>query len=78
MKLRKCPFCGSKEVSVSFSIQNNEEKTKHYFIECHDCETMGPNSLLEGDACLKWNYRYGMEALQRTIANFNRQVKKYA
>jgi Lar family restriction alleviation protein len=52
-----CPFCKSTEVSLSYSIQNNEEKTKHYFIECEKCAACGPDYMTERFAVHGWNTR---------------------
>jgi Lar family restriction alleviation protein len=52
-----CPFCGSKEVSLSKSVQNNEEKTEHYFIECEKCAACGPEKLIKYQAAKHWNIR---------------------
>ena len=56
-KLLPCPFCNSNEVSISYGIQNNSEKTKHYYVECHLCACAGPESTLEINAIKSWNRR---------------------
>lgn len=56
-ELLLCPFCNSDKVSLSYSIQNNEGQTKHYFIECEVCSACGPNTLRKDTAIALWNFR---------------------
>ena len=51
----RCPFCGSDDVSMSKSVQNDLYKTVHYFVECCGCAAMGPESLNETTALAYWN-----------------------
>ena len=39
--LLPCPFCGSSDVDVSFSVNN--EETKFYAVECCACAAFGPD-----------------------------------
>lgn len=61
MNLLPCPFCGSKDVSDSFSfdIDNNPFSV---FIECIDCSAMGPvldlKKFTKEDAGVLWNVRF--------------------
>ncbi len=55
--IKACYHCESKEVSVSYSIQNNEAQTKHYYGECHNCSAMGPERPDEETAIKHWNTR---------------------
>ena len=52
-----CPFCGSEEISLSNSIQNNYDKTVHFFIECIKCAALGPESDSIYGAWDLWNKR---------------------
>ncbi len=54
---KPCPFCGSKNVSMSFSIAPNILNTKYYHGECHDCAACGPSWESRGKAHNWWNER---------------------
>lgn len=55
-----CPFCGTDDISVSFSYGNDQNK-KAIFVECGQCAAFGPSMDLpdgdEEDAVTAWNDR---------------------
>lgn len=60
MKLRPCPFCGSKRAEVvSSSCEVNGAKMNTHNVLCR-CNAMGPDTFLgEAMAAQKWNRRRG-------------------
>jgi Restriction alleviation protein Lar len=39
---KPCPFCGSDQVSMSFSAGMDSPEPRARFIECEECAAMGP------------------------------------
>lgn len=61
VELAPCPFCGSDDVSMSWSI-NNRGETANYFAECGECGASGPTAehvlgMEDNIARDKWNRR---------------------
>lgn len=44
-----CPFCGSDQVSVSFSATMQSHDPAHRFVECELCSACGPSFPINGD-----------------------------
>jgi Lar family restriction alleviation protein len=57
MKLLACPFCGSIDVSMSYSVQNNVAQSKRYSAECGSCAAFGPEHPEKDLAKSLWNAR---------------------
>jgi len=59
MKLKPCPFCGSKNAEiVDGSYTVNGEKITTTNVLCGNCNAMGPDTRLgEDTATAKWNRR---------------------
>ena len=51
-KLKACPFCGSKDVQITY--RDGEEG---WFVQCQDCFSCGAWSEDRDEACAKWNRR---------------------
>lgn len=64
MKLRPCPFCGSRKaehVKGSYTIGGVKTTTRN--ILCGNCNAMGPDTRLGEDvAAAKWNRRRNPKA----------------
>lgn len=62
--LLPCPFCGSSDVDVSFSVNN--EETKFYAVECCACAAFGPDGGQDAaKASELWNNRANATGLLR-------------
>jgi Lar family restriction alleviation protein len=55
--LKPCPFCGSDNVSASYST-NLDNVICHRFVECEDCAACGPTDPDETRAIAAWNTRH--------------------
>lgn len=60
MKLKPCPFCGSKEIGIEAS--GNTDTDYVYFGYCWDCGGNGPIKDTEEKAAEGWNNRAGGES----------------
>lgn len=63
-QLKACDFCGSTEVSLSFSATMESPDPAHRFVECEKCAACGPAVPVDGDdqlastkAITAWNTR---------------------
>jgi hypothetical protein len=63
--LRPCPFCGSTEVSMSYSATMTSPEPANRFVECEECAGCGPtHEIVNGNdfvaknlAARAWNTR---------------------
>ncbi|MEN6532376.1 MAG: Lar family restriction alleviation protein [Bryobacteraceae bacterium] len=59
MKLKPCPFCGSRKseiVTGSYTVDGKKTETQN--VLCGNCNAMGPDTLMGEDrAAQKWNRR---------------------
>lgn len=71
--VKPCPFCGSGEVTMSYSATMESIAPKARFIECDECGACGPNwDVIDGDACAAadraqdaWNTRASTQRAER-------------
>ena len=56
IKLRACPFCGSKE-HIHIDKYNNDGYWWTY-VECEECQANGPVRKQKRDAVIAWNERF--------------------
>jgi Lar family restriction alleviation protein len=57
MKLKDCPFCGSKAKIIPYKINTHTGMAMFYFAECSRCGVETPNMLTKEDAGIVWNRR---------------------
>lgn len=81
MKLKPCPFCGSRKseiVTGSYTVDHKKTETQN--VLCGNCNAMGPDTLMGEDrAGEKWNRRRcarvrvesETDKLQTIITEFN-------
>ena len=57
-ELKKCPFCGSKAISLGQGLRGEDgEEVEEYYGECLECACTGPAADTEDDAEALWNKR---------------------
>lgn len=64
-KLKSCPFCGSKLLSIPHDIRFGD---KLKYVECGECHAQGPWEINEEEAVDRWNKRaYSWDLLMEIL-----------
>ncbi len=58
MKLKPCPFCGSKQLDVLETQSGIMGLSGEYFIWCQGCYSQSGNFNTKRDATVAWNRRF--------------------